>query len=29
MYPGTSGRTHGDRNEINPAINAIGKAVIK
>jgi hypothetical protein len=29
MYPGTKGRTHGDRKEINPARSAIGKAVIK
>ncbi len=23
IYPGTSGKTHGDRNEINPAANAM------
>jgi hypothetical protein len=28
-YPGTSGRTHGDRNEMRPARTAIGKAVSK
>jgi hypothetical protein len=26
-YPGTRGNTHGERNEITPAINAKGKAV--
>jgi hypothetical protein len=29
MYPGTNGRTHGDKKETNPASSAIGKAVIK
>src|SRR5262249_30980100 len=30
MYPGTNGSTHGERNEINPAMNAaIGRDCIK
>jgi hypothetical protein len=28
-YPGTSGSTHGERNETTPAITAKGKAVIR
>jgi hypothetical protein len=28
-YPGTSGNTHGDKNEITPAIKATGRAVMR